>query len=947
MNFKKFLKTQDGKHIRDEFKEYDDTLTAFDRNSKIGNYFRDYQFEFIKNWSISAQELVILYYGVGSGKTLIAVNCAEQYISLNNNSVVYFLTPASLVLNTIEECYKHGINPDAKYPDGSPKFYFVSYQQLLRSSFDFKDNSLIILDECHNLRNLKTESIFDKVSARKYEVTENFSLVGNKLASKLILSSSKFLRSIFMSGTLFVNSPADLETIISIGYKKFPLLNKDKEKYEIIQADPEEFKLYYEGLISFYRIPSDAPQFPTIKYNLIPIEVEQFQQYKQGENPYMISSRLEAVDAKVEWTIQFIENHKNDKTLVYSQFLNNSLRELEKELKRNNITYGIIDGSMSQTKKMDVKNDYNNDKIKVLIFTLSIKEGISFKETKNFILLEPYWNYSIFEQVMARAIRLDSHKKGKNSILEIYLPIITTGTEKEIQWFKDTAKILKDGIKNYVKPLSIEEMEKLENSLLSKEELEKKLKEKHKNKGKKSRWTQSEYNNPNPDMNMYERMIGKQGSINAFEKKILSIPQFEEVNNIENNEFIEEYNTTVLKMEHEENRLMSLKEKLLLKKSMYADFYKQNIKDIGALFVRADDDTRYKENRNPNLEEIADNKNYPNREAQIRDLVKRNASLTTILETFDINKKEITSFQANFTPQAQVLELIKFSDLENDTKQNIKILEPTAGIGGVISEVVKLKNNQNLMIDCNELHKIFYQVGKTIFENIETVKWYCMDFYDYRQKYNYDYILANPPFNLRTQVKEAKKVKGSKQFEIKKVDTTLYDVDFIALAYDMLNVDGVLCFIISDRFQRDKSSKFVNFNGYLDVLREAHPNYVSIKKVEHSFREDKNITKKMETSYSMVYIRLIKLSYFSMDLDQNPKNPNFKEPKKKKENQENDESDEEEPQPIDELDEFSERPKKKATTKKTKNTTKEIDIIPEEIKMEESKLKKKSKKAIT
>ena len=120
-------------------------LTAFDRNSKLGNYFRDYQFEFIKNWSISAQELVILYYGVGSGKTLIAVNCAEQYISLNNNSVVYFLTPASLVLNTIEECYKHGINPDAKYPDGSPKFYFVSYQQLLRSLFDFKDNSLLCL----------------------------------------------------------------------------------------------------------------------------------------------------------------------------------------------------------------------------------------------------------------------------------------------------------------------------------------------------------------------------------------------------------------------------------------------------------------------------------------------------------------------------------------------------------------------------------------------------------------------------------------------------------------------------------------------------------------------------------------------------------------------------------------------------------------------------------
>jgi hypothetical protein len=87
---------------------------------------------------------------------------------------------------------------------------------------------------------------------------------------------------------------------------------------------------------------------------------------------------------------------------------------------------------------------------------------------------------------------------------------------------------------------------------------------------------------------------------------------------------------------------------------------------------------------------------------------------------------------------------------------------------------------------------------------------------------------------------ESVKIKKSKKYEIKKVDKTLYDIDFIALAYDMLNVDGVLCFIISDRFQRDKSAKFVNFKSYLDVLSETHPNYVSIKKVEHSFREDKN-----------------------------------------------------------------------------------------------------------
>ena len=72
-------------------------------------------------------------------------------------------------------------------------------------------------------------------------------------------------------------------------------------------------------------------------------------------------------------------------------------------------------------------------------------------------------------------------------------------------------------------------------------------------------------------MDLYQRMIRKQEEINVFEEKILAIPKFEEVNNVENNEFIEEYNATVLRKEHEENRVMSFKEKIFLKKSMYAE----------------------------------------------------------------------------------------------------------------------------------------------------------------------------------------------------------------------------------------------------------------------------------------------------------------------------------------------------------------------------------------
>ena len=108
--------------------EYDDEMTAFDKK-KGKNFYRDYQERFINDWSVSTQEMVILYYGVGSGKTLIAVNCAQQFLDLNPNSHVYFITPASLVLNTIKEMYKAGIDPTYKR-NNNYVYYFLSYQQL-------------------------------------------------------------------------------------------------------------------------------------------------------------------------------------------------------------------------------------------------------------------------------------------------------------------------------------------------------------------------------------------------------------------------------------------------------------------------------------------------------------------------------------------------------------------------------------------------------------------------------------------------------------------------------------------------------------------------------------------------------------------------------------------------------------------------------------------------
>jgi len=93
--------------------------------------------------------------------------------------------------------------------------------------------------------------------------------------------------------------------------------------------------------------------------------------------------------------------------------------------------------------KMHTVHLYNSDQIKVLIFTLSIKEGISFLETNNFIAIEPYWNYAIFEQIIARGIRLNSHKQGNKTNINLYFLV---GVEMEDdtkvkKWLKSAQNI--------------------------------------------------------------------------------------------------------------------------------------------------------------------------------------------------------------------------------------------------------------------------------------------------------------------------------------------------------------------------------------------------------------------------------------------------------------------------------------------------------------------------
>lgn len=141
---------------------------------------------------------------------------------------------------------------------------------------------------------------------------------------------------------------------------------------------------------------------------------------------------------------------KHPKNIIYSQFLNGTIKVIERNLeideidkilwikwdpnkvnkKRSTVRiYAEISGDISKelrTEILDAYNDKNNmygEKLNDLFITAAGSEGLDTTNVDATHQIEPYWNPSRDKQVRARAIRLNSHqdRPPKDRIVQPYL----------------------------------------------------------------------------------------------------------------------------------------------------------------------------------------------------------------------------------------------------------------------------------------------------------------------------------------------------------------------------------------------------------------------------------------------------------------------------------------------------------------------------------------------
>lgn len=161
-----------------------------------------------------------------------------------------------------------------------------------------------------------------------------------------------------------------------------------------------------------------------------------------------------------KYAIKFVKILKKIKkstgpTFIYSNFkdfggLRSFIKFIEYHGFKNYKTHGeglnrysVWSGDEPHRMKEEIKQIYNQkenkdgSRIKIMLGSPSVKEGVSFKRVRQVHILEPYWNMSRILQIIGRAIRFCSHsdipKNDRN--VEVYLYLATRNGEETIDQY--------------------------------------------------------------------------------------------------------------------------------------------------------------------------------------------------------------------------------------------------------------------------------------------------------------------------------------------------------------------------------------------------------------------------------------------------------------------------------------------------------------------------------
>jgi SNF2 family DNA or RNA helicase len=473
----------------------DDIL--FEKPSTVQAELRNYQqkgFEWLNLMSqINAGTL--LADDMGLGKTLQTITAISLWLEQNPSSKFLIICPSSLIYNWKKEFEKFSPNINTTVFHGTDRnlpHFIASESQLLISSYSIVRNDIdeflklvwdgIILDESHQIKNydaLQTQAVLKLIGKRR----------------------------ILLNGTPIMNNVSDLFPQLSF---ILPQLFDSQAKFKKQFVNPIENSLEQNQMEQLRKLTSpfilrrtkehvapDLPQktesvlwcemnddqreaYETIKNQVkenifVEIKEKGIGKAKLGvlqgitklrqvcssprllkdENDFQTSSSV-----KVNELIDLLTgNLKDNKVIVFSQFLG-TMDLLSQEFTKNGIRFLSFSGSTPSEKRMQLVNEFQDEKSDIQVFLLSLmagNSGINLTQANYVFLIEPWWNKAVQQQAIDR-----THRIGQNQHVFAYNMICKDTIEEKIIQLQNKKQFISDEVisadENFVKNLSEEDI---------------------------------------------------------------------------------------------------------------------------------------------------------------------------------------------------------------------------------------------------------------------------------------------------------------------------------------------------------------------------------------------------------------------------------------------------------------------------------------------------------
>ena len=162
-------------------------------------------------------------------------------------------------------------------------------------------------------------------------------------------------------------------------------------------------------------------------------------------DPSVLIEGYNKKSSKTEATLEILRDYieDNHKILLFSQFTS-VLKNIGKELSKNNIDYYYIDGQTNALERLNLVNKFNEGE-DVKVFLISLKaggSGLNLTSADVVIHFDPWWNPAVENQASDRA-----HRFGQKNVVHV-IKLIAKGTIEEniIKLQENKDKLIKDFI---------------------------------------------------------------------------------------------------------------------------------------------------------------------------------------------------------------------------------------------------------------------------------------------------------------------------------------------------------------------------------------------------------------------------------------------------------------------------------------------------------------------